>query len=218
MRREVVNYYNQNWRDFDEWYDSHQAIYQSEINALEKVMPSGRGLEVGIGTGRFASAFSVPFGLDPSFNMLKLAKQRNIKVVQGFGENLPFKNGSFHYISIVFTIEFVDDPLHFLKEAVRILKRNGTLILGILDRNSQWGQFHEKQAAQSKTYSAFHSLTPEEIFEIFKKINVEFKEAFQTLFQPPPDIKDIEKPRKGFGQGGFVVIKGTKKDKSLVRK
>lgn len=211
MRREVVNYYNQNWRDYDEWYDSHQAIYKSEIKALKKVMPSGRGLEIGIGTGRFASAFSVQFGLDPSFNMLKLAKQRNIKVVQGFGENLPFKNGSFHFISIVFTIEFVDDPLHFLKEAVRILKRNGALILGILDRNSQWGQFYEKQAAQSKAYSAFHSLTPEEIFEIFKNIDVEFKEAFQTLLQPPPDIKDIEEPRKGSGQGGFVVIKGIKK-------
>jgi len=40
---------------------------------------------------------------------------------------------------------------------------------------------------------------------------VEFKAAYQTLFHLPPNIKDIEEPRKGFGQGGFVVIKGIKK-------
>ena len=125
MSREKVRIYDKNWQEYDEWYDSHQAIYQSQIKVLKKIVPSGRGLEIGVGTGRFASPFSVEFGLDPSFNMLKLAKQRNIKVIQGFGENLPFKNESFHFISIVFTIWLVDDPPRFLKETVRTLKKRG---------------------------------------------------------------------------------------------
>jgi len=210
MRREKVNHYEKNWQEYDEWYDTHQAIYKSEIKALEKVMPPGRGLEIGVGTGRLASPFSVRFGLDPSFNMLKLAKQRNIKVLQGFGEDLPFKNESFHFISVLFTIWLVDDPPRFLKEAVRTLKKNGTLILGITDRNSSWGKFYEQKEAQSKFYSAGQFFSPEEILEIFKNIDVEFKEAFQTLFQPPPDIKDIEEPRRSFGKGGFVVLKAIK--------
>jgi len=210
MSREKVNHYEKNWQEYDEWYDTHQAIYKSEIKALEKVMPSGRGLEIGVGTGRLASPFSVRFGLDSSFNMLKLAKQRNIKVVQGFGEDLPFKNESFHFISILFTIWLVDDPSRFLKEAVRTLKKKGTLILGITDRNSRWGKFYEQKEAQSKFYSAGQFLSPEEILEIFKNIDVEFKEAFQTLFGNPPDIKDIEEPRRGFGKGGFVVLKAIK--------
>jgi ubiquinone/menaquinone biosynthesis C-methylase UbiE len=210
MSKEKVNHYEKHWQEYDEWYDAHPAIYQSEIKALEKVMPSGRGLEVGVGTGRLASPFSVQFGLDPSFNMLKLAKNRNINVIQGFGENLPFKNETFHYVLIVFTIEFVDDPPRFLKEAARILKKDGTLILGITDRNSLWGEFYEQKAAQGESHTGFSFLTPEEILEIFKNIDVEFEEAFQTLFQPPPDIKDIEQPKRGFGQGGFVVLKALK--------
>jgi ubiquinone/menaquinone biosynthesis C-methylase UbiE len=179
----------------------------SEIKALEKVMPSGRGLEVGVGTGRFAVPLSAAFGLDPSFNMLKLAKARKIKVVQGFGEELPFKNQSFHFISIVFTIEFVDDPIRVLKEAARTLKKNGTLILGLLDRESEWGKYYGRNTGRNRF---FRSFTPEEILKIFKNIRLEFKEAFQTLFQPPPDIKKIEEPRRGYGQGGFVVLKSKK--------
>jgi ubiquinone/menaquinone biosynthesis C-methylase UbiE len=208
MRREIIDYYQKTWKDFDSWYDKNQAIYKSELAALKKVIPPGIGLEIGVGTGRFAEPLSVRFGLDPAFNMLKLAKQRGILLVQGVGENLPFKNESFHFVLIVFTIELVDDTLQFLKEALRPLKKKGALILGIIDRNSLWGQYYEKNSSQRKF---FHFLSPEEILEIFRDIDLEFKEAYQTLFQAPPDIKHEEEPRRGFGQGGLVVFKTIKK-------
>jgi ubiquinone/menaquinone biosynthesis C-methylase UbiE len=211
MSREKVADYEKNWRQYDKWYDTHRSLYQTEIKALEKAMPSGWGLEVGVGTGRFASPLSVRYGLDPSFNMLRLAKQREIKVVQGYGEDLPFKNESFLFVLIVFTIEFVDDPSRFLKEAVRTIKKDGALVLGIIDRNSPWGEYYEQKKTKSKFYSAGHFLTPEEILEIFKDIDLEFDEAFQTLFHPPPDIKNTEQPKRGFGKGGFVVLKAAKK-------
>jgi ubiquinone/menaquinone biosynthesis C-methylase UbiE len=210
MSKATIEHFEKTWRQYDEWYDTHQSLYQTEIKALEKVMPSGLGLEIGVGTGRFASPLSVRYGLDPSFNMLKLAKKRDINAIQGVGENLPFKNESFHFVLIVFTIELVDDPPRFLKEAVRTLKKDGTLILGITDRNSLWGEFYEKKVAKGESYAGFRFLTPEEILEMFKNIDVEFEEAFQTLFQPPPDIKDIEQPKRGFGRGGFVVLTAVK--------
>jgi ubiquinone/menaquinone biosynthesis C-methylase UbiE len=140
--------------------------------------------------------------------MLKLAKKRKIQVVQGFGENLPFKNESFHFIQIVFTMEFIDDSHHFLKEAVRTLKKNGALILAFIDRKSRWGQYYQQNSSRRK-FS--HPPSPGEILEIFKRIGMEFQEAFQSLFQPPPDIRKKEDPRKGFGQGGFVVLRAIKK-------
>ena len=210
MSIEKIRTYDKTWKEYDEWYDTHQALYQSQIKALKKIVPSGQGLEIGVGTGRFASPLAVRFGLDPSLNMLKLAKQRNIKVVLGFGENLPFKNESFNFVTIVYTIELVDDPLRFLKEAVRTLKKRGALILGMLDRESSWGKFYKQKAAQSKYYNVFRFFSPEEILQIFKKLPLEYKVAFQTQFHPPPDIKDIEEPKKGFGQGGFVVLKAIK--------
>jgi hypothetical protein len=57
----------------------------------------------------------------------------------------------------------------------------------------------------------FHPPSPEEILSILKKVGLEFEEAFQTLFQPPPDIEHEEEPRSGFGQGGFLVLKARKR-------
>ena len=210
MGEEKIKFFDESFQEYDEWYESHQSIYQSQIKALKKIVPPGRGVEIGVGTGRSAHPLSVQVGLDPSFNMLKLAKQRHIKVVQGFGEELPFKNDTFNFVIIVFTIEFADDPLRFLEEATRTLKKRGALILGILDKKSSWGKYYKRKKVQNKYYKDFRYFSPEEILQIFKNIPVEFNEAVQTLFHPPPDINDIEEPRGGFGQGGFVVLKASK--------
>jgi len=211
MHKEKIKYYDQNWQEYDNWYDNHPAIYESELNVLKKAIPLGVGLEIGVGTGRFASPLSLEFGLDPAFNMLKLAEQRGVKVIQGIGENLPFKNESFNFALIVLTIWLVDNPLSVLKEAVRVLKKRGVLILGILDRESSWGKFYMRKAAKSSFYKSPHFFSPEEILLIFKDISLEFDAAFQTLIQPPPDIKYREEPERGYGQGGFVVLKAIKK-------
>jgi len=211
MHKEKIEYYDQNWQEYDTWYDNHPAIYESELNVLKKAIPLGVGLEIGVGTGRFASPLSLEFGLDPAFNMLKLAEQRGVKVIQGIGENLPFKNESFNFALIVLTIWLVDNPLSVLKEAVRVLKKRGALILGILDRESSWGKFYMRKAAKSSFYKSPHFFSPEEILLIFKDISLEFDAAFQTLIQPPPDIKYREEPERGYGQGGFVVLKAIKK-------
>ena len=211
MHKEKIEYYDQNWQEYDTWYDNHPAIYESELNVLKKAIPLGVGLEIGVGTGRFASPLSLEFGLDPAFNMLKLAEQRGVKVIQGIGENLPFKNESFNFALIVLTIWLVDNPLSVLKEAVRVLKKRGALILGILDRESSWGKFYMRKAAKSSFYKSPHFFSPEEILLVFKDISLEFDAAFQTLIQPPPDIKYREEPERGYGQGGFVVLKAIKK-------
>ena len=206
MRREIAEHYDRNWREYEEWIKAHPHIHQSELIAFKKVVPSGVGLEIGVGTGRLASALSVRFGLDPSWNMLKLAQKRKISVVQGCGENLPFKKESFHFVLIVYTIELTDDALRFLKEAVRTLKRRGVLILGIANRESSWGKFYEQEAARG--FWCWHSI--EEILHYFKKVSVEFQQAFHTHFHAPPDIQGIEEPKKGFGEGGLVVFKGVR--------
>jgi len=94
MSKEIVRHFQRTWKSYDAWYDGHQALYQSELAALKKAVPSGEGLEIGVGTGRFAAPLGVRFGLDPAWNMRRLAKKRKILVIQGLGESLPFKNES----------------------------------------------------------------------------------------------------------------------------
>jgi len=212
MHRENVQAFDANWKAYDQWYEEHQAIFQSEISALKRVTPtSGLGLELGVGTGRVASALSVRYGLDLSLNMLKQARKRSIQVIQGLREALPFKNESFHFALIVVTICFVDNPLEVIKEAFRTLKKKGILILGIIDRESRWGRFYEAKASQSKYYKAAYFFSGKEILNFIQRTSGEYRESYQTLYQSPPDIQKTEDPRKGYGKGGFVVSKSKKK-------
>jgi ubiquinone/menaquinone biosynthesis C-methylase UbiE len=207
MKKGIIDHFEKTWKDYDAWFDSHQALYQSELAALKKAVRPGAGLEIGVGTGRFAAPLGVRFGLDPAIHMLRLAEKRGLLVVQGLGENLPFKDESFDFVQIVFVIEFVDDLVSFLREAVRTIRRNGALILGFIDRDSPWGQYYARDPSHRKY---FHPPSPAEILDVLKKIGLEFRESCQTLFQSPPDISLKEEPRSGFGEGGFVVLKAIK--------
>jgi ubiquinone/menaquinone biosynthesis C-methylase UbiE len=207
MKREIIEHYERTWKDFDEWFDGHQTLYESELAALKMAVPSGAGLEIGVGTGRFAAPLQVRFGVDPAINMLRAAKKRGISVVQGVGESLPFREESFDFVQIVFVIEFVDDPFVFLTEAARSLRRNGALILGFIDKDSEWGRYYARDPSHRVH---FQPPSPKEILDILKKIGMEFQEAFQTLYQPPPDISIQENPEQGFGEGGFVVFRAIK--------
>jgi SAM-dependent methyltransferase len=142
MNREIIEHFDRTWKSFDEWFESHQALYQSELAALKMAVASGTGLEIGVGTGRFAAPLGVRFGLDPAINMLRVAKKRGILAVQGLGESLPFKKESFDFIQIVFVLEFVDYLCHFLNEAAVALKKRGALILGFIDKDSEWGRYY----------------------------------------------------------------------------
>ena len=207
MTSEIVDHFEKTWKDYDEWYDKHPALYRSELAALKMAFPSGVGLEIGVGTGRFAAPLGVRFGLDPAIHMLRLAKQRGIGVVQGAGESLPFKDESLDFVQIVFVVEFVSNLPLFLGEALRTIKSGGALILGFIDKDSQWGRFYASSPSHRRY---FHPPSPRELLSILAKIGLEFECAYQTLFQPPPDITQQEGPMKGFGEGGFVVIKAKK--------
>jgi ubiquinone/menaquinone biosynthesis C-methylase UbiE len=208
MKKAIVGHYENTWKDYDEWYESHPALYRSELAALRPVVPSGAGLEIGVGTGRFAAPLGVRFGLDPAIQMLRLAQKRGVLAVQGLGENLPFRDESFDFVQIVFVLEFIEHPRSFLKEAARSLRQGGSLILGFINRESRWGQYTVQDPSHR---DHFHPPSPQEMLRIFNKIGLEFRESFQTLFQAPPDIGEEEEPAAGFEKGGFVVLTATKK-------
>jgi ubiquinone/menaquinone biosynthesis C-methylase UbiE len=209
MNKDIIGHFESTWREYDGWYETHSALYQSELAALKRVVPSGEGLEIGVGTGRFAAPLGVRVGLDPAINMLRLAKKRGIMAVQGMGESLPFRDRTFDFVQIVFVIEFIPRPDIFLMEAVRTIRPNGSLILSFIDRESLWGQFY----AQDPSHQGhFHPFRTEEVLEIFARIGLEFREAYQTLLQPPPDIGREEEPMAGFGRGGVVILKVEKRE------
>jgi ubiquinone/menaquinone biosynthesis C-methylase UbiE len=199
---------------YDAWYDAHPALYRTELAALRAAVPGrGRGLEIGVGTGRFASLLSVRYGLDPSPGMLGLARARGVRVVRGFGEALPFKDASFDLALIVFVIEFVDDLEGFLGEAARVLRSRGRLVVGFMDKDSAWGR-HFHRTSRARRF--FHPPPPRKLIAVLEAVGLRHEASWQTLFGPPPDLRRAERPRTGFGQGGFVVVRAMKGGKPPV--
>lgn len=214
MRLENIEVFNKDWEKYDAWYDHNPAVFQSELKAISSVIPSGCGLEIGVGTGRFASFFRLPFGVDPAFSALRLSAKRDIKVVQGKGEELPFKDNSFHFVLIVAAICFVYDPLLVLKETQRVIKPGGTLVLAIINRASAWGQFLMHEAPRSTFLRNARFYEAREVLLLLQETNFRVTSTLQTLFQTPPEITEPDGPQKGFDKGGFVVFEAVKQSLS----
>ena len=63
------------YKKYDAWYDRNKFAYLSELEAIKKVLPKkGKGLEIGVGTGRFANSLGIECGIDSLKNMLTIAK------------------------------------------------------------------------------------------------------------------------------------------------
>lgn len=201
----ISKIFNRYYKEYDAWYDKNKFAYLSELAVLKKVIPKkGKGLEIGVGTGRFAAPLGITTGIDPSCDMLRIAKQRGVGVYLGTGENLPFSKDVFDYIIIIITICFVRNPLKVLQEASRVLKQRGKIIIGIIDKSSFLGKLYQRK--KSVFYRKAHFFSVRELTALLRRAGFEKFSYRQTLYSLPEKIKSVEKSQKGFGSGGFVVI------------
>jgi len=210
MIKNSAELFDRNWENYEEWFEIHKIIYSSELKALKKVVPEGLGLEIGVGSGRFAQPLGAKIGIDPSGNMLKLAKERGIQVIQGAGENLPFKDNTFDLVLIVVTLCFVENPVNVLSEARRVLKRGGRLIVGEINKDSQLGRFYEAKKEKSEFYKIATFYSGNEIIGMFDEVGIRNLESYQTLLQPLAFSEMQEEPVTEFDKGGFIVFVGVK--------
>lgn len=206
----MKNIFDRYYMKYDGWYDRNKFAYLSELEAVKKVLPKkGKGLEIGVGTGRFAVALDIKYGIDPSKNMIKLARQRGVDAKLASGERLPFRNDVFDYAAIIITLCFVRNPQKVLKEAGRILKKKGKIVIGIIDKDSFLGKFYQKK--KSIFYGQANFFNVKDVTGLLDAEGFDRFSYYQTIFKFPDEVNSIEKPQKGFGKGGFVVIKAVKK-------
>jgi SAM-dependent methyltransferase len=192
---------------YDHWFDEHPAVYVSELLALRTLVPSeGRGLEIGVGTGRFAGPLGVATGLDPSEAMLTRAAARGIETVKGVAEALPFPDGSFDYALVVTTICFVRSPGRMLAEARRVLRPDGKLVMGFINRHSGIGRGYLEHQSKSVFYREAVFYSAAEVGELLGARGFNARTWGQTLFRPLAEIEEIEPMRPGTDDGAFVVV------------
>jgi len=202
--------FDKHYKKYDAWYERNKFAYLSELGAVEKVLPKkGKGLEIGVGTGRFAVPLGIKYGIDPSKKCLEIAKKRGVKVHLGSGEKLPFGNSTFDYVAIIITLCFVRNPFKVLSETRRVLKKNGKVIIGIIDKDSFLGNFYRKK--KSIFYKQANFFNVREVVNLYKEAGFKKLSCYQTIFKLPDKIDSVGMPQKGFGKGGFVVISGEKR-------
>ncbi|HHF7373677.1 TPA: class I SAM-dependent methyltransferase [Legionella bozemanae] len=207
MGIESVKIFNQLADNYDSWFDNHSSVFQSELEALKKVMPkSGEGLEVGVGSGRFSAALGIKTGIEPSIKLSNLARSRGINVTEGVAESLPFQSQQFDFVLFNTVLCYLDLPLAALLEAKRVLKPNGMLIIGMIDKNSMLGRQYEATKQDNPFYRYAHFYSVNEVLELLHEINFKEENIYQTLFSPIEEITTLDEIKSGYGEGGFVVL------------
>jgi len=194
--------------EYDAWFEKHSDLYQAELETVRSFIPaSGMGVEIGVGTGRFAALLGIYIGVEPAPRMAELARQRGVQVLEGAAEALPLFDSSYDFVVMVTVVCFLDDLSLAFREACRILKPNGTLVIGFIDRESELGRQYSQKKNQSRFYrdATFYSVS--ELEAILTKAGFSNFAYRQTVV--PGETTDLT-VLDGHGSGGFVVIRAQK--------
>jgi len=179
--------------DYDRWFDEHGEVYAVQVKMLRTALPDhGIGLEIGVGSGRFAVPSGIRCGIDPSRGLIRIARQRGIEVVRGEGEHLPYRAGVFDYVLMMTVICFLDDAVAVFSEVNRVLRPGGMLIVGFIEKGGEiFRQYrHESVKGRFLQYATFR--TVEEVTGFFSEAGF-------------ASVSVIERTR------GFCVLRGQKK-------
>jgi SAM-dependent methyltransferase len=196
---------------YDAWFERNPFAYQSELQAVAGMVPKrGLGIEIGVGTGRFAVPLGIKVGVEPSKAMGAIAQQRGIRVIRGAAESLPIADASFDFALMVTTLCFLDDVEASFRQTCRILKAGGTFILGFVDRESHFGRLYLKRKADSLFYREARFYSADEAACSMENAGFAELAYAQTIFQEIHRMQAPDPTRPGHGEGLFVVLKGTK--------
>ncbi len=194
-----------NAEEYDSWYDRHRDIYEAELRAVGRFVSlyGDPKLEVGVGTGRFASPLGIEYGVDPDEHMLAFARRRGIRVVRGYGEDLPFPDSFFSMVLVATTLPFFKDARRAMEEVHRVLKDGGGFVLAFIPRHSHLGRKYEEMKRRGdERFRNAHFYTLDEVEELVSGL-FKLRGAVSTLLGEEVKTEIVEGVRE---DSSFVVL------------
>ena len=175
-----MNVFDVYWERYDRWYEKHRDLFERELEFVRRNVGRFKvGLEVGVGTGRFAKELGIRYGIDISKPMLKLAKERGVEVVLGNAYRLPFKR-VFDAVFFIFTLCFLDKPLDALISAREVTVKGGKVVTCIIPKESELAEEYSKK--ESPFYKLARFYTSDEVVEMLKRAGFKVVETdFESL-------------------------------------
>ena len=199
---------------YDAWFENKKGrrIFRVEVDCLRDLLEETPRpwLEVGVGTGRFAAALDIDEGVDPSPTVLRYASQRGIRTRVGRAEALPYESNRFGVTLLVVTICFLDDPAQALGECRRVLRKEGYAIVGLVPKDSSWGEAYARKGAEGHPfYSAARFYTAREVIGLAERAGFYLNRATSCLFERPDrTVERYQRPREGVvADAGFVGLR-----------
>lgn len=225
-----MEYYDREGKIYDEVrFGSPGGKYVDDVekSVVLKFISEKSILELGTGTGRYAiytgrKGYSFT-GIDLSKEMLAIAKKKaekekihlNLLAVQA--EDLPFRNNSFSCVICIHTLQYILNPLKAIKEAYRVLKPGGRLIL-----SSETDYFYRrlpffKKLLQRKVRFRYFSTKELKLLLKEVKFTIIFERGLFFLGSiafyrklPGTFIKLISKFHKMIKKGSILILVGVK--------
>ncbi|MBS4534315.1 methyltransferase domain-containing protein [Clostridium sp. D2Q-14] len=211
-------------KTYDSWYDTKLGEFVDEIErkcAFNLFLPfeGKRILDIGCGTGnysiRLAKLGYEVVGIDISDEMLDIAKEKakgkklDIEFYNMDIYDLKFDDNEFDGAFSMAAFEFVEDTEKALDEIFRVIKSEGQVLIGTINKDSNWGELYLSEDFQKNSVFKYaHFKTMGDFTRIYQNKIVNKREC---LFIPPSiNVEDIsiekEKALSHNERGGFICV------------
>lgn len=205
---ENIIVYDQNVKEYENWFIKNDKIFQSEVEAIRQLIPAWKnGIEIGAGTGLFSEKLGLKRGIEPSYNMRQKAIERGLDVIDAVGEEIPLDDKTCDFVLMVTVDCVLKDIFKCFKETWRILENEGYLVIAFIDRETPLGALYDEKKNESVFYENANFHSSEEIRNLLKIAGFNIVDERQTVFSFENKLHKI---KKGTGEGVFAIIKAKK--------
>ena len=141
FKNSLIKLYNWPFLSKEETNLNQKKIRDTEWDAISNCIKKGNFLDVGCGAGysmKKAEAMDcIVYGIDPNPGGHGVGREGSnfdvglVNIKQAFAENIPFETEMFDTVYSSHVLEHVNNELEGLCEMKRVLKNDGTLIIGM---------------------------------------------------------------------------------------
>lgn len=175
-------------KDYDliakEFSDTRSKPWPETIFLFDYITKNSKVLDLGCGNGRYYETVKNKkakyFGLDASKELIKIAKEKHpkAKFITGNALDTSFKNNFFDFVYSIAVLHHMSSKelrLQFLKEAERILKPSGKMIITVWKSNIK-KEKNTMEPWSNKVLRYYHWFSKKELDSLVEESGFEIEE------------------------------------------